>query len=239
MTAPGPTIPSLRVATWNIHDARGTTGQRNLERVADVLGELRAPIIGLQEVRCGGATCDAAILARRHGYDWRTIGTRRHAEVEHGNALLTTLPVLGTREHNLSVARREPRAALEVELRWQARRLRVVVTHLGLRAGERRVQVERLLAHLPADDAITILLGDINEWWLWGRPLRWLHRRFGMSPSLRTYPAHLPLFALDRIWVSSPWLVTAVAALGGPHARTASDHLPLIATLAARPAQDG
>ena len=227
--------PVLRVATWNFHDARGRNGERDLDRVAEMLGHLRAPIIGLQEVRCGSAACDAAYLARQRGYHWHAIETWRHGNVQYGNALLTTLPVESTRVHNLSVGRREPRAALEVHLPWQGQRLRVVVTHLGLRAGERRKQVERLLALLPPDDgSITILLGDINEWWLWGRPLRWLHRRFGASPSLRTYPARWPLFALDRVWVSPPWLVSAVSSLQAPAARTVSDHLPLVATLRLR-----
>jgi len=157
--------------------------------------------------------------------------------IEHGNVLLTSLPVLGVRRHDLSVVGREPRAALEVDLAWQGSRLRVVVTHLGLAAHERRVQVERLLALLPRDQAITVLLGDINEWWLWGRPLRRLHRRFGSSPSVRTYPARLPLFALDRIWVSPPWAVTALDTLVGPATWSASDHRPVIATLRPRGTQ--
>lgn len=222
----------LRVATWNIHDARGRDGKRDLDRVAELLGHLRAPIVGLQEVRCGSAACDAAYLARQHGYRWHAIDTWQHDDVQRGNALLTTLPVESTRVHDLSVGRREPRAALEAHVSWLGHHVRVVITHLGLRAGERRTQVERLLTLLPPDDGtITLLLGDINEWWLWGRPLRWLHRRFGVSPSLRTYPACWPLFALDRIWVSPPWRVSSVSSLEVPAARIVSDHLPVIATL--------
>lgn len=227
--------PVLRVATWNIHDARGRDGKRDLGRVAEMLGQLRAPLVGLQEVRCGSDGCDAAYLARQHGYHWHATETWRHGDAQYGNALLTTLPVESTQVHDLSIGRREPRAALEVHPTWQRQCLRVVVTHLGLRAGERRQQVERLLARLPPDDKrITILLGDINEWWLWGRPLRWLHRRFGASPSLRTYPARWPLFALDRVWVSPPSLVSAVSSLQAPAARTVSDHLPVVATLCLR-----
>jgi len=232
MSPPPEPEPQLRVATWNIHDAFGGDGERDLDRVAEMLGQLQAPLVGLQEVRCGSTACDVAYLARQHGYHWHAIETRGHAEVQYGNALLTTLPILSTRVHDLSIGRREPRAALEAHLSWQGQRLRVVVTHLGLRARERRTQVERLLAQLPPDDGtITILLGDINEWWLWGRPLRWLHRRFGASPAVRTYPARWPLFALDRVWVSSPWEVAAVSTLQARASRTASDHLPVIAML--------
>jgi phospholipase D1/2 len=223
----------LRVATWNIHDATGSDGRRDLDRVAEVIGHLNAPLVGLQEVACGpGDACDAARLAAAHGYQWRAGPTRGHASLQHGNVLLTSLPVEQVRVHDLSVAGREPRGALEVDVLWGRDRLRVIVTHLGLRAGERRRQVERLLGSIRDDDVTaTILLGDINEWWLWGRPLRWLHRRFGASPALRTFPARVPLFALDRIWVHPPAALATVARVSTNGARHASDHLPLVATL--------
>jgi endonuclease/exonuclease/phosphatase family metal-dependent hydrolase len=110
--------------------------------------------------------------------------------------------------------------------------LRVVVTHLGLRAGERRRQVERLLTAVGHDPTVvTIFLGDINEWWLWGRPLRWLHRRFGTSPSVRTFPSRAPVLALDRISVDPPGVLAAVASVRTTLARRASDHLPVVASL--------
>ncbi|MBC8131860.1 MAG: endonuclease/exonuclease/phosphatase family protein [Deltaproteobacteria bacterium] len=223
----------LRIATWNVHDARGADGKRDLDRVAKVIAQLDAPLIGLQEVACGpGDSCDVAQLALANGYRWHAIPTRGHADLQHGNALLSLLPVEDVRIHDLSVPGREPRGALEARVVWGRNRLRVVVTHLGLRAGERRRQVERLLSTITDDDvAATVLLGDINEWWLWGRPLRWLHRRFGASPSVRTFPARAPLFALDRIWVHPREALATVARVTTWGARHASDHLPLVATL--------
>jgi endonuclease/exonuclease/phosphatase family metal-dependent hydrolase len=223
----------LRVATWNIHDAKGADGRRDLARVGKVIGQLNAPLVGLQEVACGpGDACDVAQLATSNGYQWRAIPTRGHADLQHGNALLSTLPVEDVRVHDLSIAGREPRGALEAKVTWGRHRLRVVVTHLGLRAGERRRQVVHLLTNISDDDVTaTILLGDINEWWMWGRPLRWLHRRFGVSPALRTFPSHAPLFALDRIWVHPRRALATVARVGTEDARGASDHLPLVATL--------
>jgi hypothetical protein len=40
------------------------------------------------------------------------------------------------------------------------------------------------------------LAGDLNEWFLWGRPLRMLHRIFPDTPHRRTWPAHAALFAV-------------------------------------------
>jgi endonuclease/exonuclease/phosphatase family metal-dependent hydrolase len=225
----------LRIATWNIHDAVGTDGQRDLTRVARVIGDLGAPLVALQEIGCGaeGATaCDAAFVAEANGLLWRSVATRGHAAVRHGNALLSAHPLGAPRVHDLSVPGREARAAMEVDVTWGRRKLRVVVTHLGLSASERRQQVERLLRAVGDHDAdATILLGDINEWWLWGRPLRWLHRRFGAIPAPRSFPTRLPVLALDRVWVHPRNVLVSLAAVDTPAARRASDHLPVVATL--------
>ncbi len=226
-----PDTDLLRVASWNIHDARGSDGRRDLGRISAVIGQLGVPLLALQEVRCGEAG-DAALLAARHGYACHAAVTFQSDQAEHGNALLTSLPVLRVRAHDLSVAGREPRGAIEADVEWHGLRLRVVVTHLGLRAGERRQQVQRLLASIRPEGAFaTILLGDINEWWLWGRPLRWLHRRFGRTPWARTYPARLPLLALDRVWVHPQEVLATVGVAQVAGARQASDHLPVLAGL--------
>jgi hypothetical protein len=55
----------------------------------------------------------------------------------------------------------------------------------------------------PRRADIAVLMGDLNEWLLWGRPLPWLRRHFAGMPQTRpTCPAGLPLLALDRIWAS-------------------------------------
>jgi endonuclease/exonuclease/phosphatase family metal-dependent hydrolase len=230
---PMTTARELRVATWNIHDAKGTDGVRSPERIARVLGQVNADVVGLQEIGCGSDDCDVAQLARQHDYYWAAVPTVGHKNARRrGNALLSKLPIRDIRIHDLSHGRHEPRAALETQLIWGQERLRVVVTHLGLHAGERRYQVDRLLGSFRlASPAITILLGDINEWWLWGRPLRWLHRHFGASPSVRTFPAWAPLFALDRIWVHPQPAQIQISALHSPELRRASDHLPVVARI--------
>lgn len=224
----------LRVATWNIHDAKGIDGVRSIGRVGTVIRQLDVPLIGLQEVECGPVDAnEVAELAVGNGYHWYAIPTRGHRSArQYGNALLSATQAEAVHIHDLSMAGREPRGALEVRLHWRGHGLRVVVTHLGLRAGERRMQVERLLALLGRDPAVTtVLLGDINEWLLWGRPLRWLHRRFGNSRSVRSFPTRLPVLALDRIWVDRPWTMSAIGTFRSSESRYASDHLPVVATL--------
>ena len=101
----------LRVATWNVHDAVGRDGQRDVTRVGRVIATLCAPIVGLQEVGCGpGDACDIEKLAHATGLAWRAVPTRRPGPggFQCGNALLTSLPVAGVTVHDLSIPGRKP-----------------------------------------------------------------------------------------------------------------------------------
>lgn len=132
----------------------------------------------------------------------------------------------------MTVAHHEPRGAIDVVLDAGRQQLRVMATHLGLRPYERRWQMRRLLGRLEAGPCMaTVFMGDLNEWFLWGRPLRWLHAWFGATPAPATFPSALPMFALDRIWVRPRGLMARVFVPAGPYVRDASDHLPLVAQL--------
>jgi endonuclease/exonuclease/phosphatase family metal-dependent hydrolase len=151
----------------------------------------------------------------------------------YGNALLTRLPVLSVQRHDLSYFSREPRGLLDVELQTATAPVRVMVTHLGLLPWERRHQVRRILEIVSAapPEQTIVLLGDINEWWPWGRSLRLLHAFFGCPPHVRSFPARHPLFALDRIWVRPAGALESIQPHHSFVARIASDHLPVKAVI--------
>jgi endonuclease/exonuclease/phosphatase family metal-dependent hydrolase len=226
---------TLRVATWNIHGAVGADGRYLPARVVGVLQEIDADIIALQEVASEEAhTSFLADLERDTGYHIVAGLLRQHHGSDFGNAVLSRFPVRSVDHLDLAVDRYEPRGALDVCIDLGLRPLlRVVATHLGLRPGERREQVRRILAKVERESPHpTLLMGDLNEWYLWGRPLRWLHSHFREMPAApRTFPAHRPMFALDRIWVSPAGSLRDLARHASPLARSASDHLPLIAEI--------
>lgn len=237
MTAPSAT--RLRVASYNIHECVGGDGRRDPARVAQVLREIDADVIGLQEVDARpGETSESMqmhYLAAVLGLHAVAGPTVLRSGGEYGNALLTRRPVLDVRHVDLTVYRREPRAALDVDLDIDGAAVRVLVTHLGLLPGERRTQVRRLLDRLgDSRSEAVILCGDINEWFAVGRPLRWLHARLGRAAAVATFPAAFPVFALDRIWVNPRTALVTLAAHATPAARRASDHLPVIADLRLR-----
>ena len=231
----------LRVASYNIHECVGGDGRRDPARIATVLREIDADVIGLQEVDARpSATSDSMqmeYLASTLGLHAVAGPTLQRLNGEYGNALLTRRRVLDVRKIDLTVYRREPRGALDVDLDIDGTTVRVVVTHLGLLPGERRKQVRRLVDVLGESRSdIVILCGDINEWFAVGRPLRWLHARLGRTANVATFPAAFPVFALDRIWVHPRPALARLAVHASPAARQASDHLPLLADIRLRSA---
>ncbi|MBK7861549.1 MAG: endonuclease/exonuclease/phosphatase family protein [Archangiaceae bacterium] len=221
----------LKVASYNVHGFVGNDGQRDVARVADVLRSLQADVVALQEVAFHPDRDEPAeLLSAVAGYRAFSAPVVRGDGYRHGNVVLTRLPILKSRRICLDFEQREPRTAIDMTLGTGARPLRVVATHLGLKPGERRFQVKLILHHVAEDeDSVTVLLGDFNEWFLVGRPLRWLHRRFGPSRSMRTWPASWPLFALDRVWVHPKAALARCSTLLSPLTRAASDHLPITA----------
>jgi endonuclease/exonuclease/phosphatase family metal-dependent hydrolase len=225
---------AIAIATYNVHSCVGIDRRRDCDRIARVIAELSADIVGLQEVesRAGDAADLLDQCARSSGYKVLSAPTICDAESGFGNALLTRLPVRSFTRIKLESAQREPRGALDVLLECENTPLRVVTTHLGLSRFERERQVAQLLDIMRSGPSVpTVLLGDLNEWLLPRRALRRLRDFFGTAPTPATFPSLLPMFALDRIWMLPACALTRVRAHKSRTARLASDHLPLIAEI--------
>lgn len=236
----GPSECRFRAVSYNVHRCVGMDGRQDPGRVAEVIRELDADIIGLQEVdsKSGEDSRFEQMRKLAKASDFHVIPgvTILRGDEDYGNVLLTSRRVREIRRLDLSLPGREPRGAIDVDLDVAGEPIRVIVTHLGLRPRERRVQVRRMLDVLMVKpDRITIVMGDINEWLPGSRPLRWLQERLGRSPAPRTFPAFFPLFALDRIWVWPIRALQSIRAHNSPAARIASDHLPLAADITAIP----
>ena len=234
------------IATYNIHKGFShLTRKVVIHELKDRLHGLSADILFLQEVQ----GVHRRHARRYHNWPgkpqhefiadtvWHEVAYGRNAVYQHGhhgNAVLSRYAFTSIARLDLAVRNYEPRGALDVCVHVGAQQLlRVVATHLGLRPGERREQVQRLIAVIESDvPHPTVLMGDVNEWFLWGRPLRWLHTHFREEPAApRTFPSWRPMFALDRIWVSPVGRLQRLARHASPLARIASDHLPLKAEI--------
>jgi endonuclease/exonuclease/phosphatase family metal-dependent hydrolase len=233
MSADPPRGP-LTVATWNVHGGVGRDRRYAPARIADVVLETGADVIALQEV--GSRDTNEILLdalVRGTGFHAVDGWTCKRRGCDFGNVVLSRYPVQETHRLDLTVEGREPRGALDVVVNAPQGALRVIGTHLGLLPGERRMQVKRLLRQLERERSLpTVLTGDVNEWYLWGRPLRWLHRHFTATPAPATFPAWRPVLALDRLWTEPHTLLAGLRVHRSMLAKHASDHLPLVAELA-------
>src|SRR6516165_4299547 len=235
-------IPSVRVVTYNIHTCVGVDRRYDPSRISTVLREIDADIACLQEV-------DARRRSEKCADQWAYLGVAtgcrvvtgtgiRRPRVRFGNAILTRFPVLAARLIDLTVASYEPRAAIDADVLIGERVLRVIATHFGLRAAERREQANLLMAALGEPVSANrrkahavLLMGDLNEWRGRRGAIRSLDRHLGPSAAARTFPSWMPVLALDRIYADGPAVLRDVGVYHSPLARLASDHLPLVGRL--------
>jgi len=115
----------LTLATYNIHACVGGDGRFQPDRTVEVLREMSADLVALQEVEQRDVAGEGLLEFLADALDMEAIAgpTLLRGTRHYGNALLTRLPVLAVERVDLSVPRREPRGALDVELSWGQRRL--------------------------------------------------------------------------------------------------------------------
>ena len=236
-------IDRLRVATYNIHKCRGLDRRVSPERIVAVLREIEADVIALQEVVCVQGQEDqhdqAHFIARQLGMDFRLGENRQLAGAAYGNVVISRYPIAFARNHDISIAGREQRGCLRVDIDLHGRHLlHVYNVHLGTSFFERRHQARQLLTE---DILINgghvgprLLLGDFNEWTR-GLASRLLAEHFDCADlrlhlgRTRTYPGILPVMHLDHIYFDDDLRLQGGVLHRSPTALIASDHLPIVA----------
>jgi endonuclease/exonuclease/phosphatase family metal-dependent hydrolase len=226
----------LRIATYNVHSCVGRDGRRDPERVSRVIAELDADVVAIQEFTY---PMDVAIETRKlaslpalEEYECALGPTLERRSNRFGNLVLTRHPIRELQRIDLSMDRREPRGALAVTIDVEGVELHVLATHLGLKLRERELQVRRILEHVDAMGAASVVvMGDFNDWLPGRSVVHVLDERFGPMPKPRTFPCAWPMLPLDRIWVQPAGALITMSAHASPLARRASDHLPMVAVL--------
>jgi endonuclease/exonuclease/phosphatase family metal-dependent hydrolase len=223
---------TFTIASYNIHKCAGLDGRVDLARIAGVLQEIDADLVGLQEV----FRPQALDLAERLGVQMAMGTTRERDGLPYGNAVLTRLAIRSSRTFDLSRPAREPRGGIRLDLRMtDGGLLHVFNVHFGLKIRERAEQVRMLVREHILHDELTgprVVLGDLNEWfWFPGPVGRALRRELHGHRIRRTHPAPLPLFPLDRIYWDRNLAAEGFRVHRSRLARVASDHLPVVARL--------
>jgi endonuclease/exonuclease/phosphatase family metal-dependent hydrolase len=222
---------SFTVASYNIHKCCGLDRRVDLERIAEVLKEIDADLVGLQEV----LHPQADALAERLDMHVVMGPTHDRRAVPYGNAVLTRFPIHRSHTFDLSWAEREPRGGIRLDLTVADELLHVFNVHFGLKVRERADQVKRLVReHILRADLTgpRVVIGDLNEWFPFRGPVGRALRRELHGPRIRrTHPAPLPIFPLDRIYWDRHLVSDGFHVHRSRLARVASDHLPVVARL--------
>ena len=233
----------VKIATYNIHKSVGIDRRYAPERIVEVLREIDADVVALQEVLCHShlhaKDHQAEFIAAELGMEFRLGENRKHDGGEYGNVILSRFPITAHRNHDISVTRYEPRGCLHTEISVDGTMpIHFLNLHMGTSYFERRRQVHKLLVDHVIDNpelrGRRIIAGDFNEW-VSGITTRMFRSNFkSVDPKLhlgrtRTYPGIMPLVHLDHIYFDGEIVLRNATIHRSRKSLVASDHLPIVA----------
>jgi endonuclease/exonuclease/phosphatase family metal-dependent hydrolase len=236
-------MQTVRIVTYNIHKCRGWDRRVLPARIVEVLREIDADVIGLQEVLSlenGSREQDQArFISEDLGFEYHLGETRKHKGAAYGNVILSRFPIKAIQTYDLSLRGRESRGGLRADITLKNRKmLHLYNVHLGTAYLERRFQARKLLETLlPESEELKgkrILIGDFNEWTrglttkLLSAHLKSADVKLHLRGS-KTYPGILPLLHLDHIYYDDQLEMEKLHLHRSRKALVASDHLPLVA----------
>lgn len=227
----------IKVASYNMRKSIGTDRRRRPERTLQVLCEVGADIVALQEAdrRFGtkSAVMTGHLLAEHSHYKAVPFGVRAASMGWHGNALLIPQDATVVDCEVIHLPALEPRGAVMADIRIRGEVIRVVGMHLDLSGLWRRRQAHAIIAHVAASTVQrpTILMGDLNDWSSGSGCLRDFGNHYGFAETGRSFHARRPVARLDRIMATRDLKFTGAGVHDSAASRTASDHLPVWATL--------
>ena len=228
---------SIKVATYNIHKCVGMDRKRNPERILDVLREIDADIIALQEAdrRFGQRETCLPFAKIDAETPWKHVpwGVRPNGIGWHGNAILVRDSMHIRRGEPLDLPTLEPRGAVCCEIETEQGLVRVIGVHLDLSGLWRRRQIRRILAYLEVEPRHipTVIMGDFNQWSQRGALSEFAFHHHRIIKTPKSFHSARPLANLDRIIISHDIEASDYGVHISKLSRQASDHLPIWAEL--------
>ena len=248
-------LPTLSVTTYNIHKGFSQFNRRMMvHELRERLRHLNSDLVFLQEVQglhLGHAATHANWpTAPQHEFlaeaVWDSTAYGHNMVYDHGhhgNAILSRFPIVTSHNEDVTDLRFERRGLLhcQVAVAGFARPVHCVCVHLSLIGRSRKRQLAQLaesLAHWAPGDTPVIVAGDFNDWRNHAHDL--LVERMGLTEvftgdagrPVRSFPASLPFFRLDRIYVRGFAVASTEVHFGRPWSRI-SDHAALTTRLTA------
>lgn len=224
----------MRIASYNIRKTVGLDWKRDPNRILQVLREISADIVLLQEVdkRVGTrqGTLPMPIDPDGLKYTFVDIAARPLSDGWHGNAILYGPSVELLSFERVPLPSFEPRGAVSALFQTKTSKpFRVIGAHLGLQRTMRTKQAVALTEYMQAIPADTpcVLAGDFNEWRMHGAACQVFEKQFNVLTPGPSFHTSRPTLPLDR-FVVTPGIVSAECRVfTSETTRKASDHLPI------------
>lgn len=228
----------FKVASYNIHKGVGTDRRRDPARILNVLNEVDADIVCLQEADLRFGT-RASVLPRfliesHTDYAPVPLDVQHDSMGWHGNAILVRRGVSVESQDIIHIPCLEPRGVVTATLGIGGTQVSVFGMHLDL-SGLWRVRQARTIAALGDSaraERPTVLMGDLNEWRAVSGCFREFGRHFTLLDPGPSFPSRRPLGRLDRIMHCERLTLKDCGVHRSALAAVASDHLPVWAEFA-------
>jgi endonuclease/exonuclease/phosphatase family metal-dependent hydrolase len=226
----------IKVASYNMRKGIGTDRRRRPDRILEVLREIDADVVCLQEAdRRFGARAQVIGSDLLENSAWRAVpfGTREASMGWHGNAILVRRDAEIIDREPIHLPALEPRGAVMADLRLDGAMLRVVGMHLDLSGLWRRRQAHAIMSHVDVstERLPTVMMGDLNEWSAATGAMRDFGRGYQVADTGPSFHARRPVARLDKIMVSPELRIVDCGVHDSATARVASDHLPIWAVI--------
>jgi endonuclease/exonuclease/phosphatase family metal-dependent hydrolase len=124
----------IRFLTYNIHKCCGLDRRERPDRIVEVLREVNADVIALQEVLSIPGDRDrdqAEFIATELGFRSCFGENRRLNGGAYGNLLLSRFPLSAIQNHDITTRRREQRGCLRADIELPGTTLHVFNVHMG------------------------------------------------------------------------------------------------------------
>lgn len=231
----------MRLLSYNIHKGIGGRDRRyRIGRIVEVMTLENPDLVCLQEVARDApwlrADDQPRLLANEFpAFHWLFQLNVHYQQGGYGNLILSRWPVHVHHHISLRMNRRKPRGAQLTVVETPEGLLHLVNCHLGLSDRERRWQIDRLLTHRlfrESEHLPTLIAGDYNDWrnTLAARVMQARGLTMVTHPlsRFRSFPAWMPVGALDKAFARGPIDVRHARVVRSALTRQASDHLPLV-----------
>lgn len=232
----------ITMMTYNIHAGIGTDNKLDIERISKLIEENGAEIIGLNEVDCSTRRSqginEVQSIAEYLGYHYYFGKTIDYMGGEYGNALVSKYPIISAESYILpdtGTEIQEARGIVKCILDVKGRKVNVLVTHLGLKSSERKVEIEYISNILKQCHGEIILMGDFNisqasqseELEPFMKQMKDSTAELNEIEKLDTFDSVNPVIKIDYIMVSKDVQVICNKTINS----IASDHLPFCSVL--------